>query len=37
MCEDVITMTRRELSWYQVIQRSLRREITQAKASVSCL
>jgi len=33
MCEDIITMTRRELARYQVIQRSLRREITQAKAS----
>jgi hypothetical protein len=33
VCEDIITMTRRELSRYQVIQRSLRREITQAKAS----
>jgi hypothetical protein len=33
MCEDIILMTRRELVRYQVIQRSLRKEITQAKAS----
>jgi len=32
MGEDSITMTRRELERYQVIQRSLRRDITQAKA-----
>jgi len=32
MCEDIITMTRRELERYQVIERSLRKEITQARA-----
>jgi hypothetical protein len=32
MGEDSITMTRRELERYQVIQRSLKRDITQAKA-----
>jgi hypothetical protein len=32
MCEDMITMTRRELERYQVVQRTLKREITQAKA-----
>jgi hypothetical protein len=32
MREDTITMTRRELERYQMIQRSLRREITQAEA-----
>ena len=32
MCEDRITMSRREIERYQVIQQSLRREVTQAKA-----
>jgi hypothetical protein len=32
MREDIIRMTRREMDRYQVIERSLRREITQAKA-----
>jgi len=32
MCEDIITMTRQELERYQVIGRSLKKEITQAKA-----
>ena len=32
MREDIITMSRRELERYQMIQRSLRREITQAEA-----
>jgi transposase len=32
MREDSITMTRRELERYQVIERSLKKEITQAKA-----
>jgi transposase len=32
MDEDSITMTRRELERYQVIERSLKKEITQAKA-----
>jgi DNA-binding transcriptional regulator LsrR (DeoR family) len=33
MCEDIITMTRRELGRYQMIERSLKKEITQAKAA----
>lgn len=33
MCEDSITMTRREVERYQVIGRNLRKEITQAKAA----
>lgn len=32
MLEDRITMTRQELERYQVIQRTLKREVTQAKA-----
>jgi hypothetical protein len=32
MCEDIIMMSRREPKRYQVIERSLKREITQAKA-----
>jgi len=32
MDENIITMTRREIERYQMIQRSLRKEITQAKA-----
>jgi DNA-binding transcriptional regulator LsrR (DeoR family) len=32
MVEDSITMTRRELGRYQVIEQSLKKEITQAKA-----
>jgi|GEM_PF-1967632 len=32
MCEDIITMTRQELERYQVIGRSLKKEITEAKA-----
>ena len=33
MSEDIITMTRRELGRYQMIERSLKKEITQAKAA----
>lgn len=32
MCEDMITMTRREIERYQVIERTVKRELTQAKA-----
>jgi len=33
LCEDIIKMTRRELGRYQMIDRSLKKEITQAKAA----
>jgi transposase len=33
LSEDIITMTRRELGRYQMIERSLKKEITQAKAA----
>ena len=32
MYEDIITMKRRELERYQVIERTLKKEISQAKA-----